>query len=96
MLHYLWKELVKNHAHDSICGCSIDSVHRLMLGRFGEVFDGARAIVDDQIQLDRERLTGVRLEAQSGDPADEVAPDGRYLLRLRNPLPLRRRPDRRI
>lgn len=87
LLHYLWKELVKNHAHDSICGCSIDSVHRRMLGRFGEVFDGARAIVDDQIQLDRERLTGVRLEKQSGDPADEVAPDGRYLLRLRNPLP---------
>lgn len=87
LLNYLWKEFVKNHAHDSICGCSIDSVHQLMLGRFGEVLDGARAVIDDQIQLDKERLTGIKLEKQSREPADEVAPDGRYLLRIHNPLP---------
>lgn len=28
-----WKELLRNHAHDSICGCSIDEVHRDMRAR---------------------------------------------------------------
>lgn len=27
---YLWKELMKNHPHDSICGCSRDEVHMHM------------------------------------------------------------------
>ena len=29
-----WKNLLQNHPHDSICGCSIDEVHRQMLTRF--------------------------------------------------------------
>ncbi|MGB9797588.1 MAG: hypothetical protein ACPLSK_03110, partial [bacterium] len=29
-----WKHLVSNHPHDSICGCSVDEVHRDMLPRF--------------------------------------------------------------
>lgn len=29
-----WELLVQNHPHDSICGCSIDQVHREMLPRF--------------------------------------------------------------
>lgn len=33
-LDYLWKMLIKNHAHDSICGCSTDAVHRHMEDRF--------------------------------------------------------------
>jgi len=33
-LRYAWRELIKNHAHDSIGGCSADAVHRQMLGRF--------------------------------------------------------------
>ena len=27
-LRYIWRQLILNSAHDSICGCSIDSVHR--------------------------------------------------------------------
>lgn len=27
---YMWKELMKNHPHDSICGCSRDEVHHHM------------------------------------------------------------------
>ena len=27
---YMWKNLMKNHPHDSICGCSRDEVHRHM------------------------------------------------------------------
>lgn len=29
-----WEWLLQNHAHDSICGCSIDQVHREMQARF--------------------------------------------------------------
>jgi mannosylglycerate hydrolase len=28
-----WKEILRNHAHDSICGCSVDEVHRDMRAR---------------------------------------------------------------
>ena len=33
-LDYAWKTLMQNHPHDSICGCSVDEVHREMMPRF--------------------------------------------------------------
>jgi alpha-mannosidase len=33
-LNVAWKWLIQNHPHDSICGCSIDSVHDDMFYRF--------------------------------------------------------------
>ncbi len=33
-LRFAWKKLLENHAHDSICGCSVDEVHRQMVSRF--------------------------------------------------------------
>ncbi|EUJ51701.1 alpha-mannosidase [Listeria fleischmannii] len=33
-LDYAWKTLMQNHPHDSICGCSVDAVHRGMMTRF--------------------------------------------------------------
>ncbi len=33
-LRTAWRHLVLNHPHDSICGCSIDEVHREMMPRF--------------------------------------------------------------
>ncbi len=36
-LNYAWKNLLKNHTHDCICGCSVDEVHREMLPRFDKV-----------------------------------------------------------
>jgi len=32
-----WRMLLKNHPHDSICGCSADPVHQQMLCRFSSV-----------------------------------------------------------
>ncbi|MGE5707251.1 MAG: hypothetical protein ACM3YO_02875, partial [Bacteroidota bacterium] len=32
-----WKTLLQNHPHDSICGCSVDEVHREMVTRFAAV-----------------------------------------------------------
>lgn len=36
-LTYAWKELLKNHPHDDICGCSVDAVHQDMANRFTHV-----------------------------------------------------------
>ncbi len=36
-LVFAWKNLLKNHPHDSICGCSVDPVHRHMENRFEEL-----------------------------------------------------------
>jgi mannosylglycerate hydrolase len=34
LLRHAWQTLLKNHPHDSICGCSIDAVHDEMMTRF--------------------------------------------------------------
>ncbi len=36
-LEYAWKLLLKNHPHDSICGCSVDEVHEENISRFKQV-----------------------------------------------------------
>ncbi len=36
LLWHAWKTLIKNHPHDSICGCSVDQVHREMMPRFDQ------------------------------------------------------------
>lgn len=36
-MRYLWKSLLKNHPHDSICGCSRDGVHRHMEDSFERI-----------------------------------------------------------
>ncbi len=35
-LWHSWERLIQNHPHDSICGCSVDQVHREMITRFDE------------------------------------------------------------
>ncbi len=47
-LRELWRTLLENHPHDSICGCSIDAVHDLdMRPRFAAVRAGGEAVVAD-------------------------------------------------
>ncbi len=43
-LDYLWKMLIRNHAHDSICGCSTDRVHRHMEDRFLSIEEMGREL----------------------------------------------------
>lgn len=43
LLREAWRLLLLNHPHDSICGCSIDPVHREMMTRF----EGSRQLGDD-------------------------------------------------
>ncbi|MBC6428692.1 MAG: hypothetical protein GDA55_05645 [Cellvibrionales bacterium] len=43
-LRQTWQLLLQQHAHDSICGCSIDAVHAEMLVRFHRIKDRLNAL----------------------------------------------------
>ncbi len=44
-LNYLWKLLLENSPHDSICGCSIDEVHEEMMQRYRKIEDVASKLL---------------------------------------------------
>lgn len=64
-MRFAWKSLLKNHPHDSICGCSVDEVHCSMVERFKGVqalgdsmkADALRAVSD---VLDTSEINGER------------------------------------
>jgi alpha-mannosidase len=45
-LRLAWRELLRNHPHDSICGCSVDEVHEDMGQRFRTALQIARRVAD--------------------------------------------------
>ena len=49
-----WEWLLKNHPHDSICGCSIDQVHKEMITRF----NWSRQIAQEVINKNLDYITG--------------------------------------
>ncbi len=49
MLQQGWKLLLQNHPHDSICGCSIDSVHREMISRFEKCEQIGEAVIEKSL-----------------------------------------------
>ncbi|MGL5378440.1 glycoside hydrolase family 38 C-terminal domain-containing protein [Clostridium sp.] len=51
-MKYIWKTIVKNHAHDSICGCSIDEVHDEMETRYKKVLQAINQFA--KLTLDKE------------------------------------------
>ncbi|MEC0175638.1 alpha-mannosidase [Paenibacillus favisporus] len=56
LLQYAWKTLMQNHPHDSICGCSVDEVHREMVTRFEKSRHVAEAVADDSLQSIAEHI----------------------------------------
>lgn len=78
MMHYLWKELMKNHPHDSICGCSIDRVHQDNENRFLRVLDAAEDLKQRGLQELLNRIDRAGMD------------EGEYLLAVVNPLPYSR------
>ena len=56
-LRYLWKKVLENHPHDSICGCSIDSVHQEMMTRFASVEQLEDTLLENVIS--RNTLAGI-------------------------------------
>jgi len=57
-LNYAVRELIKNHAHDSIYGCIIDEVSRDVMQRFRKVNDTAESVIKSTIN-DIEEENGV-------------------------------------
>lgn len=53
---YGWKLLMQNHPHDSICGCSIDDVHREMVTRFEKAENVALHIIDESMKYLADRI----------------------------------------
>lgn len=45
----LWKLIIQNQPHDSICGCSIDNVHKEMEVRSQVIYDSAHASIKELI-----------------------------------------------
>ncbi len=74
VLRVAWEILLQNHPHDSICGCSVDAVHREMAVRFDQV---------DQIagELRRQNLQAI------ADEVDTSNENGRRALIVFNPTP---------
>lgn len=50
-LDYAWRLLLKNHPHDSICGCSLDEVHEENVSRFKQVNQISSALIELGINL---------------------------------------------
>lgn len=50
-MDFLWKELMKNHPHDSICGCSQDRVHEQMMDRYAAVTEAGEELYAKQSSL---------------------------------------------
>lgn len=55
-LEYGWKKLMQNHPHDSICGCSVDSVHNTMDGRFEDSNNVADHIINRNLKTISEKI----------------------------------------
>ena len=61
-IDYLWKLLIKNHPHDSICGCSVDPVHRHMMDRYERIAENTDELIRRGMQsisdhVDKKNLT---------------------------------------
>ncbi|UOQ91895.1 alpha-mannosidase [Halobacillus shinanisalinarum] len=56
LFNYAWKTLMQNHPHDSICGCSVDEVHREMKTRFEKSKHITEMIVDHSLQSITEKI----------------------------------------
>lgn len=65
---YAWKTLMQNHPHDSICGCSVDEVHREMVTRFDKSRHVAESIIDDSKRIIAEAVNTAGFAEFGEDP----------------------------
>ena len=47
LINYAYKLLLKNQAHDSICGCSTDDVHAENITRYKKILQIAETVIDE-------------------------------------------------
>ncbi|MFB0569004.1 MAG: alpha-mannosidase [Nitrososphaeria archaeon] len=74
ILRKAWKYVLQNHAHDSICGCSVDEVNEDILGRYTWTKQICEFVVNDS------------LEALSTRINTKTARDGLSTIIVYNPL----------
>ena len=53
---YAWKTLMQNHPHDSICGCSVDEVHREMITRFEKSKHVTETMIEESLSSLSEKM----------------------------------------
>ncbi|MFC1805892.1 hypothetical protein ACFL09_02805, partial [Planctomycetota bacterium] len=78
-LRIAWEQVLTNHAHDSICGCSIDQVHRDMMHRY------------DQARILAEQLRVRAFGALTAGFADLATEEHELTVTVANPVPQRRK-----
>ncbi|MHA1727364.1 MAG: glycoside hydrolase family 38 C-terminal domain-containing protein [Promethearchaeota archaeon] len=80
-----WQELLRNHPHDSICGCSVDEVHDIdMKARFHNAMGMGKEILKESL-----------IQIASNIPINEKIGE-RYAFLVFNPLPWERTELERI
>lgn len=55
-LRHAWRALLKNHAHDSIGGCSADAVHEQMMGRYDTAIRVGNKVVEESLDYIASRV----------------------------------------
>jgi len=78
-LRIAWKNLLLNHAHDSICGCSIDQVHRDMMFRY------------DQCQVLGKQLRSKAFGYLTANCKELGHEDHEFTIIIANPVPWKRK-----
>lgn len=64
-LTYGWKTLMQNHPHDSICGCSVDEVHREMMPRFEKANEVGKYVANEAVRQLTEKMDTTNFPADS-------------------------------
>lgn len=62
-LTYAWKTLLQNAPHDSICGCSVDEVHREMETRFAKVNQVGEFVKGNLLEVWKQKLDSRQAES---------------------------------
>ncbi|MDF2543281.1 MAG: alpha-mannosidase [Herbinix sp.] len=67
-LTYAWKKLMQNHPHDSICGCSVDEVHREMETRYQKSLQVSEELIKDSMNQIGSRIDTSDLNEKEAFP----------------------------
>jgi hypothetical protein len=76
-LTYVWKVLIQNHPHDSICGCSVDPVHQEMRTRTQQInsfLDGLDFVAMEKLNEWKTAKTSGPMNGKGARPSAPVLP----------------------
>jgi mannosylglycerate hydrolase len=84
-LWYAWKELIKNHPHDDICGCSVDEVHRDDMTRYAWVRQVSEELTREALQSLAGKVDTKFISPSVDESIDQLT--NRPIFVVFNPLP---------